>query len=342
MKKSSIYILISFFAFVSCKNEVSKDYVSLSGTFKNIDFDQLDLRKYTGKDGSITTINFNSDGTFSDTLKLEEGEYFFTHPKKDSLPIILYLKNGDNIKVNYDVKGNEYATYEGTGIEASVYMEARRKKVNDLVGDKQKFVACDSIIFYKKLELLKKEINALVYANKHLGTTFTNLQEEYITYVESTMIQMHNDAKAKNAFTGKPAPKFFNYENYAGGLTSLDDLKGKYVFIDMWATWCIPCIGEFPALKELEKLYHAKNIEFVSISIDKPSKYKAWKTMVTEMKLTGIQLIVPQNSSIMSDYSIQAIPRFIIIDPQGNLVNINAPRPSSNEIRPLLDKLLNP
>lgn len=67
---------------------------------------------------------------------------------------------------------------------------------------------------------------------------------------------------------GNPSPGFTDYENYAGGTTSLDDLKGKYVYIDVWATWCGPCKAEIPFLKEVEEEYRDKNIEFVSISID--------------------------------------------------------------------------
>ena len=60
----------------------------------------------------------------------------------------------------------------------------------------------------------------------------------------------------------------FNLPNQNGETISLSDLKGKYVYIDVWATWCGPCIAEIPSLKKVEKLYHNKNIEFVSISID--------------------------------------------------------------------------
>lgn len=67
---------------------------------------------------------------------------------------------------------------------------------------------------------------------------------------------------------GMPSPKFVDYENCAGGTSSLDDFRGKYVYIDVWATWCGPCRGEIPHLQKVEHKYHGKNIEFVSISVD--------------------------------------------------------------------------
>ncbi|MCK0131235.1 TlpA family protein disulfide reductase [Flavobacteriaceae bacterium F08102] len=133
---------------------------------------------------------------------------------------------------------------------------------------------------------------------------------------------------------GQPSPKFVDYENHAGGTTSLDDLKGKYVYIDVWATWCGPCLAEIPSLKKVEKAYHGKNIHFVSVSIDKEDAYDKWKAMVTEKELGGIQLLADNawESKFVQDYLIRGIPRFILIDPQGNIVNANAPRPSDPKL----------
>ena len=126
------------------------------------------------------------------------------------------------------------------------------------------------------------------------------------------------------------------------GFTSLESLKGKYVYIDVWATWCGPCIREIPYLKEVEKDYHNKPVSFVSISIDEPKDYEKWKTMVSEKELGGIQLIADNNwnSKFVKEYAILGIPRFILIDPQGNIVSADAPRPSDPALRTLLDGLL--
>ena len=62
---------------------------------------------------------------------------------------------------------------------------------------------------------------------------------------------------------GNLAPEFLNYENDAGGTSSLKDFKGNYVYIDVWATWCRPCIAQIPYLKKLEEEYKNKNITFV-------------------------------------------------------------------------------
>lgn len=139
---------------------------------------------------------------------------------------------------------------------------------------------------------------------------------------------------------GKFSPKF-NYENHKGGMTSLDDLKGKFIYIDVWATWCGPCVREIPYLKEVEKKYHGKNIEFVSISIDAKKDHEKWKQFVTEQQMGGVQLIADNDwkSQFVQDYLINGIPRFILLDPEGRIVKADAPRPSEPELIELFDQL---
>ncbi|VAW24000.1 hypothetical protein MNBD_BACTEROID04-1687, partial [hydrothermal vent metagenome] len=132
-----------------------------------------------------------------------------------------------------------------------------------------------------------------------------------------------------------------NYENFAGGTTSLDDLKGKFVYVDVWATWCGPCKREIPYLKELEGKYRGKKIEFVSISVDKSADHDKWQKMVKEKELKGIQLFSDKDwdSDFVKEYLIKGIPRFILIDPNGNIVNSNAPRPSDSKLIDLFNEL---
>ena len=147
--------------------------------------------------------------------------------------------------------------------------------------------------------------------------------------------------KLINLQQGKPSPKFINYDNNAGGTLSLDDLKGKYVYIDVWATWCGPCIAQIPYLKILEKEYHGKNITFLSISADAPKDHDKWKKMIVDKKLGGVQVMADKafQSQFTEDYIIRSIPRFILIDPEGNIVTKKAPRPSSPELTKLFNEL---
>lgn len=150
-------------------------------------------------------------------------------------------------------------------------------------------------------------------------------------------IHENNVMMASNA----TAPDF-NYVNIENKKVALKSLRGKYVYIDVWATWCGPCKAEIPFLQKVEEAYHGKNIQFVSLSVDKQADKQKWMKYVTENKLGGIQLIADKDfgSEFIRKFNIAAIPRFILIDPKGKIVSGNALRPSDPELRALLDKLL--
>lgn len=125
---------------------------------------------------------------------------------------------------------------------------------------------------------------------------------------------------------GKPSPAF-KYMDINDKEVSLADLAGKYVYIDVWATWCGPCRGELPHLKELEHQFKGKNIAFVSISCDQDKE--AWKKMVNSEKLEGIQLHTGGDREFMQAYMISGIPRFILLDREGKIISADMTRPSN-------------
>ena len=135
----------------------------------------------------------------------------------------------------------------------------------------------------------------------------------------------------------------FNYEDFSGGQKTLNDLKGKIVYIDVWATWCGPCLKEIPSLKVLVNEYSDKKIEFVSISIDHKKDYEKWREMVSEKNVGGLQLYDSEglNSSFMKAFNVGLIPRFIMLDEEGKIITSNAPRPSSDDVRSFINKHLN-
>ena len=220
----------------------------------------------------------------------------------------------------------------------------------DKVSKNKDTVTPTDIQVLKQFSTIEKEFikNELLYQQAKYGITYTDDVETYYRVFSSgSTNKKYNEkiAKAYNGLTlltkGNPSPKFTDYENYAGGTTSLDDLKGNYVYIDVWATWCGPCKAEIPSLKKVEKQYHGKNIEFVSVSIDVRKDHEKWKKMIKDMELGGTQLFADDNwkSTFIEDYMIKGIPRFILIDPLGNIVNSNAPRPSNKKLTQLFDEL---
>lgn len=130
----------------------------------------------------------------------------------------------------------------------------------------------------------------------------------------------------------------FSYTDINGKKVSLADLKGKYVLIDVWATWCGPCVGEIPFLKKLEEKMHGMKITFVSLSVDQ-DKAK-WEEMVKKEKLGGVQLHTGGDKAFMDAFGIKGIPRFILLDKKGMILSAKMIRPSKEtEIYDFLMKL---
>lgn len=134
----------------------------------------------------------------------------------------------------------------------------------------------------------------------------------------------------------------FTYQDVNDKPVSFSDFKGKFVYIDLWATWCGPCKAEIPHMKKIEEDYHDKNIVFISLSLDKSKDSQKWKDFVKKEQLKGIQIMADKDfgSAVAKNYDVNAIPRFLLFDTKGNIINADALRPSNPELRVQLDKLL--
>ena len=340
MKKISI-ALFTILIIAACNKEHSKEFLSLSGQLENNKDSMITI---TGRTGILKRIKINADGTFKDSLKVEKADiYTFETSTANKAPI--YLKNGFNLYLDGDAdKFISSFQFSGEGASNSNFITAQILKIQNM-GNPQTILNLDKEAFEKKVLSLKKEHDSLLSSFKNIDSalvTLVNQQtNQLITYLESNYANNLNMAK------GNPSPKFFDYIDAKGGKKSLDSFKGKYVYIDIWATWCGPCIREIPSLQKLEKEYHNKNITFVSISTDESVRSggsweaaeKKWRDFVKNRELSGVQLWSGQDFSFQQAYQINAIPRFLLIDPNGNIVSANAPRPSDPNLKTLFTSL---
>lgn len=170
------------------------------------------------------------------------------------------------------------------------------------------------------------------------------------TVIRKTNIPYHKliAANVKSALTrlsvGSLAPSF-SLEAHDGMQVSLGDLRGKYVYLDFWATWCVPCIIEMKLTPSLIEKYGDK-IEFVSISMDRQfatmTKYLEKNEYLNDSEgHKAIFLFGGGDKKLKKDYSIKAIPTYFLIDPLGKFVASPAARPSQN-IEKVFYDILNP
>lgn len=137
-----------------------------------------------------------------------------------------------------------------------------------------------------------------------------------------------NIAKIESA-QETPDVSAITIENTKGERIPLGNFKGKYVFIDIWSTYCNPCIGEMPYLHKLEKELEGSPIEFVSISLDR--KRDDWKKFLTNNKMDNNQFIMldGDKNPIWALIGLSGIPRFLLVGPDSKVVNKNTYRPSN-------------
>lgn len=140
---------------------------------------------------------------------------------------------------------------------------------------------------------------------------------------------------------GKPCPDF-TFSDVNDKPVSLADLRGKFVFIDLWATWCGPCKAEIPYVQQLEEQFHGKDLLFVSISVDKNKDIQVWKDLVREKKMGGIQLILGENWNWIKNFmpASLSVPRFILLDRDGKILDPNMSRPSDPNTSKTLNNIL--
>ncbi len=127
---------------------------------------------------------------------------------------------------------------------------------------------------------------------------------------------------------GAPSPDF-KMTDINGKEYTLADFKGRILYIDVWATWCGPCKAELPKLHALAENFKGTNVCFVSMSVDKDKA--AWEKMVKEDNLGGVQLYAGTESQFIADYKVNGIPRFILIDKEGKIIEANMTRPGEEK-----------
>ena len=132
-------------------------------------------------------------------------------------------------------------------------------------------------------------------------------------------------AKHRSTIPGQPFPDGIVLKEVEGNIIDFSTFRGQYVYIDMWASWCVPCLREVPELQKLEKKLKNKNVAFVSISID--ASEDSWKKKLKEKDMHGNQLWNP-DGTLGKALNVKGIPFFAIYDPEGNLYMHGAPRPS--------------
>ena len=327
-------IVFVLFAIIMANIGFAQEIVAFHADIANRNGDAIFIKTPAGK--ILKEIKADDKGIFTSSFSVETGLYLLFDGSEYT---IVYLKNGYDLYLKMDAKNfDESITYSGKGEKENNYL-AQKSLLNEKyesrmgdIKDEKSFATLISSFkkeFQDKLSVGGFDADFVKEANKLVESESKNMQAQFDVVLKMAKIN------------GSVAPTF-NYENVAGNKTKLQDLRGKYVYIDVWATWCGPCRGEIPSLARIEEKYKGKNIAFVSISVDEDKDHDKWKKFVTDKQLGDIQLFADKNwnSEFITSFGINSIPRFILIDPKGIVLNADAPRPSEPQLQEKLDSLL--
>jgi len=328
MKLIKFVLIFTFYiSQLNCYSQSVKASFALKVT--NIKSDSIlvskgDFKKY---------LTATQRGIFHFTTEENPGIYYIRY-NYDSAPI--YLDNGYNLTITTDSKRfNQDLVFSGNGAYENTYLTKEQLSLSKLWDDLRAVKDNSNTL---KLLIQKKINSPLVISDPKVKGP---LRDFLIEQNRVLILDLKNLLTGLQT-EGKAAPVSFSYKNHKGNNIKLEDFKGKYVLIDVWATWCSPCIAEMPHLEKLRKRYSYKNFEIITISVDKEKDYEKWKSFILKKKLVGTHLFADNSfeSEFVKSFGIVSLPRYLVVDPSGKVIYSNADRPSDPALLKKLDDLL--
>jgi thiol-disulfide isomerase/thioredoxin len=350
MKKLKLHLILCLVCVFNCIGQSAKIMkVSISGLIKNhfstrnIHILSADDETYLRGANTDFEIIVSDKGSFSSSLELPVGSYSL---KYYTSKIFLDLTSGNDLQITFDALNFiNTINFTGNGYE-----------LNQLRADERRLYE-NATKFYTKNEIVNFEGFIKTYildeydslCNKYLGV----FDQEFLDKKKKSNKDFFKSSKWLSKYKSKlesdksirlllrtNAPDF-SYLDSNDEIVKLSDFYGKYVVIDLWATWCAPCLYQFPFYEKTSDKFREENIAFLSISIDKKDDKGKWREMIKQKQLKGIQLFEGQDklSEFMKIIKNNSIPRYILIDPKGRFVNLDLPKPITSDLEYFLINL---
>ena len=146
-----------------------------------------------------------------------------------------------------------------------------------------------------------------------------------------------SDYKRFDLSKGAQVPDF-TFQDFAGKSRRLSEFRGKYVLLEFWATWCAPCVAEFPHLKKAYETYRSRGFEILGLNRDDSAE--AARVMIEKHQISWTQATSESIESVaVQGFRVQGLPATLLLDPEGRVVSTGAPKEARLRREKLLETL---